>query len=100
MVLRQGDYAHPIRRPMAAIRSRISDTILIRRHTDHPVHLRLHLTSSQRYEKPLHMWRILSPIERIRHPRRHIDIQEPRSCRMVYMCDLRHQFHTMLCMDV
>ena len=41
MVLRQGDYAHPIRRPMAAIRSRISDPILIRRHTDHPVHLRL-----------------------------------------------------------
>ena len=85
---------------MAAIRSRISDPILIRRHTDHPVHLRLHLPSSQRYEKPVHMWRILSPIERIRHPRWHIHIQEPRSCRMVYMCDLRHQFHTMLCMDV
>ena len=99
-VIRQGDYAHPIRRPMAAIRSRISDPILIRRHTDHPVHLRLHLPSSQRYEKPVHMWRILSPIERIRHPRWHIHIQEPRSCRMVYMCDLRHQFHTMLCMDV
>ena len=85
---------------MDAFHPRVPYLIVIGRLTNHLIHVRCHLSSGERYEKPVYLWGILHYIKRIGHAYRYFHIQDTRGGSVVYMHDFRHQFHTRLRMDV
>ena len=96
----RGSDAYYFRRSMDAVRTRVPDTVALRRDSDYTLFVRLHLSGGRRYTKFVCVRSVFVRVQRGGNFARHLPFRNPDSSGQLHCGDIHHQLYTVLLADV